>query len=170
MKYPYDNKNIILIGMPASGKSTVGVLLAKTIGASFVDTDLVLQSRENRLLQDIIDNDGIEVFLDKECSAVLSIEAKRSVIATGGSVIYREKAMEHLRSLGVIIYLNVSVPELEKRLNNIKTRGVAAEKGKSIDSIFRERASLYEKYANITIDSESFSSEETVNLICEKIS
>lgn len=161
--------NIVLIGMPGSGKSTVGVILAKSLGVDFIDTDLLIQRRENRLLQDIIDKDGIDCFLDKECDAILSVECSNAVIATGGSAILREKAMHHLKRSGTVIFLDVSVNELERRLSNIKTRGVAAEKGVTVKDIYNKRISLYKKYADISVDANSLSCEETVNIICETL-
>lgn len=162
--------NIILIGMPGSGKSTVGVILAKSLGVDFIDTDLLIQRREKRLLQDIIDKDGIEYFLDRECDAVLSVDSDNAVIATGGSVILREKAISHLKKSGTVIFLNVSVVELERRINNIKTRGIAAENGETVSDIYHKRFTLYEKFADITVNADSLSCEQTVNEICEKIS
>lgn len=159
--------NIILIGMPGCGKSTVGVILAKTLGIGFVDTDLIIQQRENRLLQNIIDTDGIDSFLDCECEAVKSVNCDNCVIATGGSVVYREEAVKHLKENGKIIYLNVSLDEIKKRLNNISTRGIAAKKNESVDSIFMERSPLYNKYADYVLNLESSTAEETVNEICK---
>lgn len=166
MKFPSD-MNIILIGMPGSGKSTVGVILAKSLGVDFIDTDLLIQHREHRLLQDIIDKDGIDFFLDRERDAVLCVDCDNAVIATGGSVILREEAMLHLKKSGTVIFLDVSVSELESRLSNIKTRGVAAEKGETVKDIYNKRISLYKKYADITVNADSLSREETVNIICE---
>lgn len=166
MKSPSD-MNIILIGMPGSGKSTVGVILAKTLGIDFVDTDLLIQHREKRLLQDIIDKDGIEYFLDRECDTVMSAEYSGAVIATGGSVILRDEAMAHLKRSGTVIFLDVPVNELEQRLSNIKTRGVAAEKNETVKDIYNKRISLYKKYADIIVNADSLSREETVNIICE---
>lgn len=159
--------NIVLIGMPGCGKSTVGVILAKTLGIGFVDTDLIIQQRENRLLQNIIDTDGIERFLDCECEAVKSVNCDNCVIATGGSVVYREDAVKHLKENGKIIYLNVSLDEIKKRLNNISTRGIAAKKNESVDSIFEERSPLYNKYADYVLNLDSSTAEETVNEICK---
>lgn len=161
--------NIILIGMPGSGKSTVGVILAKSLGVDFIDTDLLIQRREKRLLQDIIDKDGIDFFLDRERDAILSVKEENAVIATGGSVILREEAMTHLKRLGTVIFLDVSVNELQKRLSNIKTRGVAAEKGESVNDIYNKRFSLYKKYADFTVDADALSCEQTVNTICKSI-
>lgn len=161
--------SIILIGMPGSGKSTVGVILAKSLGIDFVDTDLLIQRREKRLLQDIIDKDGIDFFLDSERDTVLDVDEKNAVIATGGSVILREDAMNHLKKLGKVIFLDVSVNELERRLSNIKTRGVAAEKGESVKDIYDKRFSLYKKFADITVNADSLSCEQIVNIICERL-
>lgn len=156
-------KNIVLIGMPASGKSTVGVILAKTIGVGFCDTDLLIQQREKRLLQEIINTDGIEYFLDAECSAVLSLVCENTVIATGGSVVFRDAAMQKLKRDGCIVFLDVSLETVKARLHNIKTRGVAATKGKSIDDIYYERLPLYKKYADVTVSLEGKSAEDAVS-------
>lgn len=161
--------NIVLIGMPGCGKSTVGVILAKTLGIGFVDTDLIIQQRENRLLQDIIDNDGLEKFLDCECDAVKSLDCNNCVVATGGSVVFREKAMEHLKKNGKVFYLNVPIDEVKNRINNISTRGIAAEKGKTIDDIFEERAPLYEKYADAVLTLCDSCPERTIEEICKSI-
>lgn len=161
--------NIVLIGMPGCGKSTIGVILAKTIGVGFVDTDLIIQQRENRLLQDIIDTDGIEAFLDCEENAVKTVDCDNTVIATGGSVVYREDAINHLKKNGKIFYLNVSLDEIKKRLNNISTRGIAANKNDSIEKIFIEREPLYKKYADVIVDLTDRTVEQAVGEICKKI-
>ncbi len=160
-------RNIVLIGMPASGKSTIGVLLAKTIGVGFVDTDLLIQQREHRLLQEIIDTDGIGYFLDTECAAVLDLDCQNTVIATGGSVVFRAAAMQKLRQNGTVVFLDVSLETVKRRLNNIKTRGVVADKGQSIDEIFYERLPYYRKYADIVLPSDGKTSEETVSDLIE---
>lgn len=159
--------NIILIGMPGCGKSTVGVILAKTLGIGFVDTDLIIQQREGRLLQNIIDTDGIDYFLDCEAEAVKSLACDNTVIATGGSVVYRESAVKHLKNNGKIIYLDVSLDEIKRRLDNISTRGIAAKKNKSIEDIFNERTALYEKYADIKISLHLTTVEQAVEQICK---
>lgn len=161
--------NIVLIGMPGCGKSTIGVILAKTIGIGFIDTDLIIQQRENRLLQDIIDSDGIEFFLDCEAQAVKTVECNNTVIATGGSVVYREDAINHLKKNGKIFYLDVPLFEIKKRLNNISTRGIAADKNDSIEDIYAERESLYKKYADEIIDLADCNIEEAIEKICKKI-
>lgn len=159
--------NIILIGMPGCGKSTVGVILAKTLGIGFVDTDLIIQQRENRLLQNIIDTDGIDYFLDCEAQAVKTVDCDNFVIATGGSVVYREDAIEHLKKSGKIVFLDVPLDEIKRRLNNISTRGIAAQKNDSIDDIYNERVALYNKFADIIIKTDGESVEKTVEKICK---
>lgn len=161
--------NIILIGMPGCGKSTIGVILAKTIGVGFIDTDLIIQQRENRLLQDIIDSDGIEFFLDCEEKAVKTVDCNNTVIATGGSVVYREEAINHLKKNGIIFYLDVPLSEIKKRLNNISTRGIAADKNDTIENIFAEREFLYKKFADEILDLTDCNVEEAVEKICQKI-
>ena len=161
--------NIVLIGMPGCGKSTVGVILAKTLGIGFVDTDLIIQQREKRLLQDIIDTDGIHKFLDCESEAVQSLDCDNCVVATGGSVVFREDCMNHLKENGKIFFLNVSLPEIKSRLDNINTRGVAADKSQTIDDIFNQRYPLYEKYADYILELKNSNVEETVEKICDLI-
>lgn len=157
--------NIILIGMPGAGKSTVGVILAKTLGYSFIDTDIVIQEREKRLLQDIIDNEGIEEFLKIEEEAILGLQTVNSVIATGGSAVYGNKAMECLSRLGKIVYLELGYEEIERRINNITTRGIAMKQGTSLKALYKERTMLYERYANETVDCREKSVEEVVGEI-----
>lgn len=158
-------KNIVLIGMPASGKSTVGVILAKTLGIGFVDTDLVIQQREGRLLQDIIDTDGLDKFLEAEENAILSLECENSVISTGGSAVFGKNAMEKLKKDAVTVFIDVSPSALEKRLSNIKTRGIAAKNGESVEDILKERLPLYKKYADFTISTENENVEASVEKI-----
>ena len=157
--------NIILIGMPGAGKSTVGVLLAKTLGYAFLDTDLVIQEREGRLLQDLVDELGVEAFLDREAAAICSVDCDRTVIATGGSVVCRDGAMEHLRELGRIVYLQLPLEELERRLHNISTRGIAMAPGETLAHIYDYRAPLYRKYADLTVAVGRQTLEETVEQV-----
>ena len=157
--------NIVLIGMPGAGKSTVGVLLAKTLGYAFLDTDLVIQEREGRLLQDLVDELGVEAFLDRETAAILSVDCDRTVIATGGSVVCRDGAMEHLRELGRIVYLQLPLEELERRLHNISTRGIAMAPGETLAHIYDYRAPLYRKYADLTVAVGRQTLEETVEQV-----
>ena len=155
-------QNIILIGMPGSGKSTVGVLLAKALGLDFIDTDLTLQQREGALLQDIINDRGTEVFLDLEQAAICSVQCKNSVISPGGSCVCRERSMAHLKELGRIVYLRLPLEELEARLNNISTRGIAMEPGQTLSDLYDYRTPLYERWADVVVDSAGQSLEETV--------
>ena len=155
-------KNIVLIGMPGAGKSTVGVLLAKTLGYAFLDTDLVIQERESRLLQDLVDQLGVEAFLEREAEAICSVSCQNTVIATGGSVVCRDRAMEHLKTLGRIVYLQLPLEELERRIQNISTRGIAMAPGETLAHIYDYRAPLYQKYADLTVEVGRQSLEETV--------
>lgn len=161
--------NIILIGMPASGKSTLGVVLAKTLGMSFIDTDLIIQSNQGKLLQNIIDDDGLETFLKIEQQTIIDLYCENTVVATGGSAVLGKDAMEHLKSLGKIIYLCVECDMLEKRLEDIATRGIACKKGESICEIFKVRKPFYEEYADITVQTTGNSVEKTVEQILDNI-
>ena len=154
--------NIILVGMPGAGKSTLGVLLAKAMGKLFVDTDIIIQQKTKRLLQDIIDNDGTDAFLKLEEKILMSVNEENTVIATGGSAVYSEKAMEHFAKSGKIIYLHVDFAEIEKRVTNITTRGIVLKNGKSLADAFAERKPLYDKYAHITVDCTGNTVEESV--------
>lgn len=159
--------NIVLIGMPGVGKSTIGVILAKVLGYQFIDADLVIQKEEGKLLKDIIAKVGPEGFIEVENRINASIEAEKSVIATGGSVIYGKEAMEHLGEIGTIIYLSLPFEELEKRLNDIKGRGVVLKDGQTLKDLYYERTPLYEKYADIIIDETNRNVEETIEAILE---
>ena len=157
--------NIILIGMPGVGKSTAGVVLAKVLGYKFIDADLIIQQEEGRLLKDIIAEEGREGFLKIENRVNASIEAEQAVIATGGSVVYGAEAMAHLRSIGTVVYLKLSYETLEKRLHNIRGRGVVLKEGQTLRDLYLERAPLYEKYADITVDEGNRDVEGTIACI-----
>ena len=157
--------NIILIGMPTSGKSCAGVILAKIMGLDFVDTDLLIQRVAGRKLHEIISAEGLDVFLKREEEACLSLHEKGSVIATGGSVVYSEKAMTHLKSQGIVVYLEIDFDTLTKRLHNVKQRGVVLREGQTIRDLYEERAVLYTKYADITVSEADLDMEETVDSI-----
>jgi|LGVF01.2.fsa_nt_gb shikimate kinase len=163
-------KNIILIGMSGAGKSTVGLLLAKTLGFSFIDIDLLIQEREQQLLQDIIDLKGNAYFLEAEENAMLNIKAPKSIISTGGSVIYSDVGMKYLKSLGTIIYLNVPCDVIEKRLGDITTRGIVMGKHEDFQSLYDERVKLYEKYSDIQVDCEDLGVERVIEKIYSLIS
>lgn len=159
-------RNIVLIGMSGAGKSTLGVLLAKALGMDFVDTDIVLQRRQGRKLQDILDSDGIDAFLRIEEDTVCSLDVRRCVVATGGSVVYSEKAMSSLKSSGTAVYLHVDFAELERRLGNISTRGIVIKNGCSLEDVYNERLPLYRQYAELSIECTGRSIEECVEELC----
>lgn len=156
------SNNIILIGMPASGKSTVGVVLAKVLGCDFIDTDLLIQNRVGRRLEEVIRDEGIDAFLDLEGRICGELQAENTVIATGGSVIYREAAMLHLKEIGLLVYLSVDFETLERRLCNVMERGVVLRKNQTLEDLYRERIVLYERYADIVVEEGAQSLEETV--------
>lgn len=145
------NKNIILIGMPASGKSTAGIILAKVLKMDFIDADLVIQKEEGRLLKDIIESEGIDGFIDIENRINKGIEAENTVIATGGSACYGKEAMEHYQETGIVVYLECTLNELQSRLSDLKDRGVVLREGQSLKDLYDERTPLYEKYAHCKI-------------------
>lgn len=144
--------NVTLIGMPGSGKSTVGVLLAKFLGYGFLDVDLLIQQQQDALLQEILDHRGVAAFLDAEEQAVLGLQCDEHVIAPGGSAVCRERAALHLKELGPVVYLRVELEELQRRIQNLSTRGIAMEPGQTLADVMAIRAPLYDKYADIIVD------------------
>lgn len=160
-----EHSNIILIGMPGSGKSTLGVLLARALNYRFLDTDLLIQEKEGKLLCEIIAEQGRDAFLEIEGEVNAGITAERTVIAPGGSAIYSEKGMKHFMELGTIVYLHVPVTELEKRLGDLKRRGVVLKEGQTLESLYEERHVYYTRYADLTVD---VTAEET-GVILEEI-
>ncbi|MCH4190847.1 MAG: shikimate kinase [Butyrivibrio sp.] len=154
--------NIILIGMPASGKSTVGVILAKIIGYRFLDSDLLIQEQEGKKLHQIISEKGIDGFLDVEERVNAGIAAEHTVISTGGSVVYGSLAMEHFKQIGTVVYLQVGYEELMHRLHDIQQRGVVVRQGQTMQDLYRERTALYEKYADVTIREENATPEQVI--------
>lgn len=162
--------NVVLIGMPSCGKSVTGVVLAKILNKKYIDGDLLIQEKTGRGLQDIINNDGIEAFKKIEEEVLLSIDVDNAVIATGGSAVYYDSVMNHLGKKGVVVYIDVPVEDIKKRLRNIKTRGVAMAKGQTLDDLYALRKPLYEKYAEITVESNnSCTMEDTVEKMVAKI-
>ncbi|MGM9537333.1 MAG: shikimate kinase [Candidatus Onthomonas sp.] len=162
--------NIVLIGMPASGKSTIGVILAKELKYKFVDTDLLLQDTTDQTLIEIIEARGLDGFLQLENETVAQLQAQRTVIATGGSVIYGTEAMEHLKAGGTVVYLKHRYEVIASRLTNITTRGVVMRRGATLSDLFRERTPLYERYADLTIEADGLTTEQTVQAIKEQLS
>lgn len=146
------NNNVILIGMPGSGKSTVGVVLAKCLGYKFVDSDLVIQEQYGKRLHQLIEENGVEGFWKIENDVNASLNVTSSVIATGGSAIYGKSAMEHLSEVGKVVYLNLSLEEVADRLGDLNARGVTLQPGQNLQDLYAERTPLYEKYADVTID------------------
>lgn len=161
--------NITLIGMPGAGKSTIGVVLAKVLGYQFLDSDLLIQKQEKRRLSEIIEEEGYIGFQEVENRVNASIEADKTVIATGGSVVYCEEAMEHLKSIGTVVYLKLSLNALSKRLGNLKGRGVLLREGQTLTDLYDERTPLYERYADIVIDEEGKDLEASMELLLETL-
>lgn len=161
--------NIILIGMPGAGKSTLGVVLAKVLGYEFVDSDLLIQKQEKKRLHQIISQEGIEGFTLIENRVNASIETEETVIATGGSVVYCKEAMEHLKSIGTVVYLELSLESLSKRLGNLKGRGVLLKNGQSLKDLYEERVPLYEKYADIVVNEEGKDLEASLQAVLETL-
>ena len=155
--------------MPGAGKSTTGVVLAKTLGMQFVDTDLLIQACHHQQLQEIINEQGIEKFLQIENDVVRDLEIENSVIATGGSVIFGAEAMQNLKKNSQVLYIQLSAETIKNRLSNIQTRGIAMAKDKTIEDVFHERIPLYEHYADLIIPAENKTLEETVQLMVDKL-
>lgn len=162
---PFDN--IVLIGMPGSGKSTVGVVLAKALGYKFIDSDLLIQEKLGNRLFEIIEQKGVKGFHKIENDINLEIRPEKTVIATGGSAVYGNEAMAHFRAIGKVIYLKVSYSEIEKRLGDLRQRGITIEEGQSLLDLYKERIPLYEKYAHIIVDTENLILRDTVEKIQE---
>lgn len=160
---------IVLIGMPGAGKSSLGVLLAKATMKDFVDTDMIIQLRANQSLQSIVDNSGYLTLRELEEVVLLDLSVQQHVIATGGSAVYSEKGMAHLKTLGPIVYLRVSLEELKRRVKDLPTRGIAAIPGKTLDDLYAERCPLYERYADITIDCDGKTAEQVVEEIVQAV-
>lgn len=162
-------RSIILIGMPGSGKSTVGVLLAKALRKNFVDTDLLIQEETGEALQDILDRQGIAEFLAIEESVIVRWKPEGQVVATGGSVVYSEAAMRHLADHGICVYLDVPVPILEERLSNLDSRGVVRQPGQSVHDLWGERDPLYRRWAKVTVENGHDNHELVVTEICSAL-
>lgn len=165
-----DKKNIILIGMPGVGKSSVGVVLAKILGYRFVDSDLVIQEQEGKLLCELIEERGIEGFLEVENRVNASLNCEKCIIATGGSAVYGTEAMEHFKEIGIVLYLRADYESINERLGNLKGRGVVLKDGQTLMDLYNERAPLYEKYADIIVDETGCKSvSDTISRIMDKL-
>ncbi|MCI8556583.1 MAG: shikimate kinase [Lachnospiraceae bacterium] len=154
--------NIVLIGMPGAGKSTLGVILAKVLGKDFIDADLAIQKKEGRLLSQIIEAEGPEGFLKIEEQVNKELNPRQAIIATGGSVVYGAEAMEHLRKIGTVVYLKLSCQAVVSRLRDIRGRGVVLREGQTMEGLYAERSVLYEKYAHVTVEEDGLTIEETL--------
>ena len=161
--------NIILIGMPGSGKSTVGVVLAKALGMKFLDVDLLIQGREGALLQELIDARGVERFLDLERDAVCSLDCRGTVVAPGGSCVCREESIAHMRGLGTVVYLELSLEDVTARIHDMASRGIALSPGQTLADVYCERVPLYERCAHITVPAGGQSLAETVNAVSKAL-
>lgn len=162
-------KNVILIGMPGAGKSTVGVVLAKRLGYTFLDSDLVIQQKYGKLLHELIREHGVEGFWKIENDVNAGLTCDRTVIATGGSAIYGAEAMAHLRSIGTVVYLRLTLPQIEERLGDLTERGVTLREGQDLKALYEERTPLYEKYAHVIIDCDGQRVRELVTRIEREI-
>lgn len=161
--------NIVLIGMPGSGKSTVGVLLAKALLCHFVDTDLIIQAKHGKSLCEIINEIGIDGFIKTENEILSQQSFENTVVATGGSAVYGKEAMNNLKKNGIVVYIKLPPEVIESRINNITTRGIAMPEGFTIKQLYDERAPLYEKYADVTVDCSNLEIEETVKRIADAV-
>ncbi len=162
-------KNLVLIGMPGSGKSTLGVLLAKYLCMEFIDMDLIIQNKYGKTLQEIISENGIEGFLEIEKKAMEEMSCENAVISTGGSAVLSKEGMTHLKDMATTVYLEVSYSELEKRLQNLMSRGVVMKKGDTLFDVYQKRIPLYEFYADVTIPCGTLSMQECVRAIQEAV-
>ena len=169
MNKPFMNRNLILIGMPGCGKSTCGVLAAKALCKSFIDTDLLIQQREGCSLQKILNTRGSEYFSQVESSVLQNLEAENSIVSTGGSAIYYEDAMMHLKENGTVIYLRISIDVMLSRIRNITTRGILLHDSETIQDMYAAREPLYRKYADIIIDCDELTEEEAVATVCSSV-
>lgn len=161
--------NIVLIGMPGVGKSTAGVVLAKILGYKFVDADIVIQEEEGKLLKEIIASVGVDGFIQVENRVNSQLSCEKTVIATGGSVVYGKEAMEHLKEIGTVVYLKVDFETIDSRLGNLKGRGVVLKDGQDLKALYEERVPLYENYADIIVDESGCTVEETIENIVKML-
>lgn len=162
-------ENIIFIGMPAVGKSTVGVVVAKRLGYQFIDTDLLIQEEEGNLLREIIEKKGIDGFLEIEDRVNARVEVHNTVISPGGSVVYCENAMKHYKEIGTVVYLMASYETINKRLKSAKNRGVVLRDGQTLKDLYDERVPLFERYADLTVCEDGLKLEDTIDKVIEAL-
>ena len=165
----HTKQNITLIGMPGVGKSTIGVILAKIIGYEFVDSDIVIQKQENKLLKEIIADVGNQGFLAIENRVHAEMELTNSIISPGGSICYCRQGMEHLREISTVVYLKLDYPKLKRRLGNLTARGVVLKNGQNLYDLYKERTPLYEKYAHVVIDETNLNVEKTIKAVMDAL-
>ena len=163
-----EKDNIVLIGMPGVGKSTTGVLLAKALSRDFIDTDVVIQAAEGRRLQEIIDSEGLDAFLARVEDHVLALHVRHAVVATGGSVVYSDRAMTHLRKAGMVVYLKLPLADLEARITDMDSRGVVIAPWQDLAGLYHERLPLYDHFADITVDCTALSHDQVIGKILEE--
>lgn len=161
--------NLILIGMPGSGKSTVGVLLAKQMAMNFVDTDLLIQSAEGRTLQEIVDHDGYAALRHIEERVLCRVEESGSVISTGGSAVYSEKAMAHLKQNGIVVFLNVSLPTVKRRIGDYSLRGISKRPDQTLEALFEERFALYSRFADVVVDCDTLTQDQACQTLMSQL-
>lgn len=162
-------KNVVMIGMPGAGKSTIGVILAKELQYRFIDSDLVIQEKEGRLLREIIASEGLDRFIEIENQANLGIEAEGAVIATGGSVVYGKEAMEQFHERDVVVYLQLSYESISQRIGDPKKRGVVLRENQTLKDLYEERCPLYETYAHITVEADNMEIGEVMHKVRDRL-
>ncbi len=164
------DQNLVLIGMPGSGKSTVGVLLAKRLGMGFVDTDLLIQEQAGRTLQDIVDQDGYQALRQIEEQVLLALDVQHQIISTGGSAVYSAAAMAHLKSTGLVVFLDITLSEVKKRIGDFSARGISRRPDQSLQDVYEERLSLYQQYADVRVRGDGLNQESVCQRVVDAIS
>lgn len=162
-------QNLVLIGMPGSGKSTVGVLLAKRLGMGFVDTDLLIQEQAGRTLQDIVDNDGYQALRHIEEQVLMALNVEHQIISTGGSAVYSVAAMAHLKAQGYVVFLDITLPEVKRRIGDYSSRGISRRPDQTLEDVFAERLALYQRYADARIKGDGLNQEAVCQLVVDAI-
>lgn len=161
------SRNLVFIGMPGSGKSTVGVLVAKRLGLGFIDTDLLIQQAEGRTLQEIVDQDGYLALRKVEERVLLGLQERGGVISTGGSAVYSERAMDHLRQAGTVVFLDIPLSVVRERIGDYSLRGISRRPGQSLEALYNERFALYSRYADLTVPGQGLTQEEVCQLVID---